>query len=363
VVACAPVSQPLPLPQPVPQDASGADAAVAGADASADQSAGPAPVGNLPAGEPVELVVNDQYLQKALQLIQTSKKRLDIVQFEAKTGDVIDILVGSTIEAHKRGVAVRVLLDDEIESNLELIGKLKAAGITQARLDNTKVRTHVKLIWSEQAYMVGSTNWSQTSITKNNEANVLVRESKARTAMSGYVDALWLNSGAKPKVVTSTSQVAAIYADGGYEAMVAPLIDGAKKRIQLCVYQMNLQNTDADSPLVRTVERLKNAIKRGVKVQVVLDLSGEWSAAGNELNAHAAGALKAMGVEVRMDPVDKITHAKFLVVDDSVVLGSNNWGYGGFVLYHEGGLRSHEAKFVASVAAYFDKIWATSKAF
>ena len=60
------------------------------------------------------------------------------------------------------------------------------------------------------------------------------------------------------------------------------------------------------------------------------------------------------------DPSAVITHAKFLVVDDVVVLGSNNWGHGGFFSYHEAGVKTAFADAVAAVAAYFEKLWAVS---
>ena len=334
------------------------DAAAPGTDAAAP---GPDVPKLLPAGDPVEVVVNNDYLSKALAVIQTAQKRLDIVQFEAKGGDIIEILVGAVLNAHARGVVVRVLLDDEIESNKTLIEKFKAAGM-QAKLDVSSVRTHAKLISSEQAFLLGSTNWSQTSITLNNEANVLVRDDKSRDTLGKWFDALWTSTSKPVKVALSTSKVAAVYSDTGYEAVVGPLLDKAAKRIQLVVYQMNSDTSDPTSPVAKTLARLKAAAKRGVQVQVILDLSGAWSEQGNVLNKEAAALLASYGADVRFDPVDKITHAKFILIDDTFVLGTNNWGYGGFMLYHEAGLRSSEAKPLATLGAYFDKIWATSKA-
>jgi hypothetical protein len=47
-----------------------------------------------------------------------------------------------------------------------------------------------------------------------------------------------------------------------------------------------------------------------------------------------------------------------LVADGVLVLGSNNWGYGGFQSYHEVGIKTSEVKVVQGIVDYFDKIWA-----
>ncbi len=336
----------------------------AGGDAALANDTGAAPsdvaiaVGNLPPGPVLELKANKDYMGGALEVIQTAHVQLDITEFETTAiSDYLAILVGALKAAQARGVNVRVLMDDEIANNALVVADLKAAGIN-AKLDGTKsVRTHVKLIRSEQGFVLGSTNWSQSSMYYNNETNFLVRDAAANTAIAGYFEALWNKPTAMKKVATSADPNVALYSDGGYKGVVQPLLQAAKTRILLCTYAMNVDDSDVKSLLADVAA----AVKRGVSVRVVLDQSpGDFG--DPTLNIDAGAYLKNLGAVVRNDPDTVITHAKFIVIDDTVVLGSNNWGHGGFVSYHEAGVKTKFAAAVTAVVAYFEKLWLTGTA-
>ena len=324
----------------------------------------------LPDGPPVQSVLNQDYLTRALQVIQSAETRLDIVQFEASSSDILDILLGAVIQTAQRGVPVRVLFDDEISGNQVTLNRLLQAGVN-AKLDNTKVRTHTKLILADKGFLVGSTNWSQTSITKNNEANVLVRDATAIAAMGKYAQALWDKPSYYSKIATNQDKEVALYGDGdgksvsSYQPLVVPLIKAAKTRILLCVYSLNVtaKEISAKSSAVgATVAEIQAAIGRGVEVRVILDQSSFSSPESDGVNKASGQILKTMGATVRLDPLDTITHAKFLIVDDTLVVGTNNWGYMGFVDDHEAGVRTTDATAVSDLTAFFEKIWAKSTA-
>lgn len=310
---------------------------------------------DLPAGPVLELKANGDYLGGALAVIQTAHTQLDITQFETTNGSYLDILLGAVKEAQHRGVQVRVLLDDEIANNLAVVNLLKAAGV-QAKLDSPKLRTHIKLIRSEQGFVLGSTNWSQSSMQYNNETNFLVRDVNANAVTAKYFTTLWTDSSKPVAATTSSDKNVAIYADGGYQTVVQPLVKAAKTRILLCTYGMN---TD-DSRVKAVLADVQAAVKRGVQVQAVLDQSPADFGGDPSVNADAGKYLKTLGIDVRNDSQSVITHAKFIVIDDTVVLGSNNWGYGGFVGYHEAGVRSSFPDAVTAVVTYFSKLWASA---
>ncbi len=339
---------------------------------------------DLPPGPPVEFVSNSVYYVRALDVIQLADEKLDIAQFEVMASadylynngaaySYVDKLVDEVIAAHKRGVFVRVLLDDEIAVNKDVIAKLKAGGIpgTQVKLDVEKKegapppkskRIHIKFIQSEQGYLIGSTNWSVSSISKNNETDLLVRDESARTKMAAYFDKLFAKPLIAQTVTIGTSKVAAPYADNGYGAAVGPVLDAAKTRIDVCTYSMNIDTGDKSSAVYKAVAKLEAAVKRGVKVRVIIDKSNYMEEDGVQYNDASAAYLKTKGIEVRFDQPTVITHAKFVVTDDTLVLGSNNWGYGGFVDYHEAGIRTNDTKAIPAAAKYFDGIWAKSTA-
>ena len=355
LAACAPApAAGGQIYQPVADAAVESDTAAPGADV-----AGQAAATLLPSGDPIELANNSAYFARARDVIQTAQTKLRIVQFNTGLGDGPDLLVAAVIKAKQRGVNVWVLLDEEVTSNKATYDTLKAAGVN-VKFDGVALRTHAKIVASEQGFVIGSTNWSSTSMTKNNETNVLVRDGAAVTQLHSWLDKLWAKPTVQVAMPTGKSTVAKLYADGGYASVAGPAIDAAKTRILLCTYGMNIDPGSTTSSVTLLADKLGKAVKRGVKILVLLDQSGDWAEIGNDINAASGEYLKKLGVTVYTDPVDKITHAKFLVVDDAVVLGSNNWGYGGFESYHEVGLKTSETKVVAGLVEYFEKIWTAS---
>ena len=311
----------------------------------------------LPPGPVVELRANKDYVGAALAVIQSAKSQLDITAFETSNGSYLATILGAIKAAAARGVQVRVLLDDEIPNNATVMAELRAAAV-DAKLDGAKVRTHVKLMRSEQGFVVGSTNLSQSSLQYNNETNFLVRDATANALMAQYFAALWKSPTTLKKVATAADPNVAVYSDGGYRGVVQPLIQAAQTRILLCTYGMNTDDKDVQAVLAD----VGAAVKRGVQVRAVLDQSPADFGGDPTINADAGKYLKTLGVSVRVDANTVITHAKFIVVDGTVVLGSNNWGYGGFNGYHEAGVRTSLGSAVAAVVAYWDKLWAASTA-
>ena len=134
------------------------------------------------------------------------------------------------------------------------------------------------------------------------------------------------------------------------------MITGAKQAITMVTYGMNLNPKYPDSELYKLVGEMEKAVKRGVKVRVILE-QADYNASVNSLNKSAAADLKKRGILVRRDPLQRITHAKVLICDGEAIVGSNNWGYGGFTLYHEVGLKTSNAAVVGELKSYLDGIW------
>ena len=62
----------------------------------------------------------------------------------------------------------------------------------------------------------------------------------------------------------------------------------------------------------------------------------------------AAAALFAVG-----STASAVAHAQ----EKSLVIGTNNWGFGGFELYHEAGIRTAVKKTVTELALFHDQLW------
>lgn len=146
----------------------------------------------LPADDVVPLFDRDYYPQ-VHQALTAAKKSIMCVMYMAnispayKTGLEYN-LVNDLIGAHRRGVAVTVILDQNImfwengkkgkkieRKSQEAYELLKKNGVP-VYYDSKDRVTHTKiLIIDNYITIVGSTNWTQSALTKNHEASVLIK--------------------------------------------------------------------------------------------------------------------------------------------------------------------------------------------
>lgn len=102
-------------------------------------------------------------------------------------------------------------------------------------------------------------------------------------------------------------------------------IDEARDEIIMSVFSFKAgvhQNSYPD----RIAGHLAKAVKRGVKVFVVLENTGDRSDALNIQNRKAGKLLEGKGIRVYYDSPRKTTHTKLTVIDQRLIfLGSHNF--------------------------------------
>jgi phosphatidylserine/phosphatidylglycerophosphate/cardiolipin synthase-like enzyme len=316
-----------------------------------------------PVDEPLGLstVVNDQYLSTLQSLIEGARRSVAMVHFELNEDADGDAIVGFLATAAARGVVVQVLLEDSVSDNPKRIPALTAAQVT-ARLDLDARYTHAKLVVADgERALLGSTNLSAQSMRRNNEANLLIANAEIAGWFHGYAQKLMAQPAATPELVPTETALGVPLSDGDYVGRAGALIDGAQRRIALVVYGMNADPKYPASDVNDLIGRLSAAARRGVSVRVLLE-TARRDLGVNEVNRQAAQALRAAGIETRFDSPDEITHAKLLLVDDVAIVGSNNWGYGGFRTYHEVGMMTRVPSVVDKLTQYFDGLWSSAAA-
>ena len=123
-------------------------------------------------------------------------------------------------------------------------------------------------------------------------------------------------------------------------------IESAKKSIYVCMYYISYFPKKEDR-VFEILKALRDAAKRGVAVEVLLDqgYAGEKSTEMRNKNLRAYAFLREAGISVFYDEKKTITHAKYFVVDESVVIvGSFNLSQSALSLNNEAGvlIRSRE---------------------
>ena len=133
------------------------------------------------------LVTDSNYPVYAMNLLNSANKSILLVVYSAKYyANSNNKLLNVLCKASHRGVKVDVILDDELGYNNDTIKYLRSCGVN-ARLDSPKVRTHAKfLVIDGKIVLLGSTNWSYSSLNKNHEVDVLIKDPEIARLLTSY---------------------------------------------------------------------------------------------------------------------------------------------------------------------------------
>jgi phosphatidylserine/phosphatidylglycerophosphate/cardiolipin synthase-like enzyme len=260
--------------------------------------------------------------------------------------------------ASRRGVAVRVLVDGGpvgglTEREARVLDSLVAAGVDVRVVGGPRAAFsfhHAKYAVADDRALVLTENWKPAGVGGRGSRGwgVAVDSPAVAAELAALYRADAERRGAIPwrrfregrDLVTAGAangsypsrfrpaefRVASVYlltAPGNAEAALAARLDAADERV--AVLQPTLGGPD--QPLVRAVVR---AARRGVEVRVLL--SGAWYVAeeNRELASHLNGLARreSLPLSVRIaDPRGRFekVHAKGLIADDAVAVGSLNW--------------------------------------
>ena len=157
------------------------------------------PVYSLLADDVIPLV-DAEYYPTVHKALADAKKSILYVMFMAKldpkhTGGAEYQLVLDLINAHKRGVKVKVIFDQNvkfwgkgkernvIEKKSEYAYELLAENGVPVFYDNENRVTHNKvLIIDKYITIIGSTNWTYSALRKNHEASVMIKSGSVALA-------------------------------------------------------------------------------------------------------------------------------------------------------------------------------------
>ena len=299
-------------------------------------------------------IVDREYFPEAQKLIEKTKKSISLSMFVVKRGNMVNLLIKEIEKSARRGVEARILLDDNIAHNQRIVNSLKGIKNIAIKLDSPRKTTHNKmLIVDGETILIGSTNWTDSSLGTANEANVIINNQEIAAYLEEFFDKLWLDSSRdispgksfRGDVVPLLDQQ---YFDAVYEAMKT-----AQKRIWVMVYGFKI-NKAGKSRGDLLAEEIIKAAQRGVETRVFLEKSS-FNQRLNEMNRETEKYLEKNGVETSLDREDIITHAKVVVIDDSVFLGATNWSYGGLELWHNSDVMVKDKKIVDFFQKYFDQ--------
>ncbi len=138
---------------------------------------------------------NRGYFPAVHRALQEADKSIHIATFELKyyeeyPDSLENTIIKDIIEAKKRGVEVKIIVDEYSKSN-NAFDLLREEGV-DIIYDSKSVTTHAKLVIIDgELVILGSTNFSYYGLEKNNEANVLIESSKIAEYYEEYFSGLW----------------------------------------------------------------------------------------------------------------------------------------------------------------------------
>jgi len=154
----------------------------------------------------VEDISGTKYFPAVKDALSKAKKSISLVMYlielsSRKENLKAGQLVSSLIEARQRGVDVEVILDQNVDfvqrrskseweakvKSMRAYKRLKEAGV-KARYDEPARYTHAKAIVIDgNIVILGSTNWTESSLNKSNEINVLIKSKGLAEEILSYI--------------------------------------------------------------------------------------------------------------------------------------------------------------------------------
>jgi phosphatidylserine/phosphatidylglycerophosphate/cardiolipin synthase-like enzyme len=150
-----------------------------------------------------------------------------------------------------------------------------------------------------------------------------------------------------------------VVVDAQYFQVAKKMIQEAKTSIRVMMFEMGYYEKHHDTPSNLLIKELIGAKKRGVKVEVILEIR-EGDDRTTKRNRQSGKMLSDGGVEVIYDSLSKTTHAKLMVVDgELILLGSTNWVFSSLTNNHEVSILIRSKEVAKELIDYFNQVKAT----
>jgi phosphatidylserine/phosphatidylglycerophosphate/cardiolipin synthase-like enzyme len=312
------------------------------------------------------------------EFMAAARSTLDLAQYDFHLGTETAAVVGGSIrEAQARGVAVRILYNVDHanpipvppppEPDVQLIASL---GVPEKAIAGVPDLMHHKYVVRDgEAVLSGSTNWTDDSWSRQENVIVTVSSSELARAFTLNFDELWRDGDVersgfvepRPVEVDGT-RVRAWFTPGFADALTHRLAKklGRAQRVRVC------SPVITSAPVLGTLaQRIADGdgdIAGCVDATQVEDVIRQWKANGNVawkiplLEEVLGGDFSGKRSEPwEIGSLHNFMHAKVVVADDAVFVGSFNLSHSG-EKNAENVLELADAELAQSLAAYVDDV-------
>lgn len=250
--------------------------------------------------------------------INNTRNTLDIAAFELSN----PVITEAIVNAARRGVQVRMVVDDEhvLEDDDSTISQVELAGISIVDDDRTALMHNKFMIMDGVQVWMGSMNFTQNGVYRNNNNAILLRSRRAVQAYQAEFVEMFERGEFGPR--SSTGNGATFTQDGipmsisfaSEDDVVGQIIAeivNARRSIQFMVFSFT--RDDIGAAMIAKANG-------GVMVQGVFENTGSLT------DFSEMGKMFCAGLDVRQDGNPGILHHKVIIIDESVVItGSFNF--------------------------------------
>jgi len=301
------------------------------------------PTASAPAGTLSLITEPEDGTATVLALIKNARSSIDVVMYEFQDKVIADAL----ITAEKRGVTVRVILDQgyfgkEEKMNEPSYAYLASSGVPVHWAPNYFALTHQKtLIVDGQEALIMTFNLTPQYYATGRDFGVVDTDANDVGAIEDTFTADWNSQ----KIIPDNGDDLVWSPNSAPDTLM--IINSARKELDIYNEEM------ADS---RVVDALILAEQRGVDVKVVMTYATAWKPAFAEL--------KSAGVQLHLFHGEKgvYIHAKMILADDSTAfLGSENFSHTSLDQNRELGIFLSDPSIISSLVSTFSTDWQNAK--
>jgi phosphatidylserine/phosphatidylglycerophosphate/cardiolipin synthase-like enzyme len=287
-----------------------------------------------------------------VSLIDQAESSIDMAVFEFNLQSVADALVA----AHKRGVVVRVVYDDEHTEDDPQIEQLIAAGIP-ATPDERSAFMHNKFfVFDRLIVWTGSMNVTVNGVYRNNNNAIAIRSTKLAENYTAEFEEMFGGQFGPTSPANTPNPVFTL--DGvKFESYFSPEDEPLIRLIertgeaQKSIHFMAFSFTDYDLALA-----MMQRAEQGVEV------SGIFESVGANTEYSECNTLLDAGLDVRLDGNPRTFHHKVVIIDGSIVaIGSFNFSTNAAESNDENLLIIHDSSVAAQYEAEFNRRMAEAR--
>lgn len=283
-----------------------------------------------------------------------TRQTLDIAAFEWNS----PALTAAVVDAARRGVRVRMVVDDEhtMEDSDTTIQQVIDAGANVVDDGRSALMHNKFMILDGSVVWTGSWNYTINDTYRNNNNAIAIRSRQVVGAYQAEFDEMFANGQFGPRSPRSTSNsftqdgtLIQVYfsAEDEVTAALNAVITGAQRSIRFMAFSFTLDDV-AQNILARS--------RAGVTVQ------GIFETTGSETEHAELRPLFCAGLNARQDGNRYVLHHKVFIIDDHIVVaGSFNFSAGAADSNDENLFIIDDADLAAQYIAEFDRRFAEAR--